>query len=299
MNINHLSSFILLLQIFTTTALLGQDENSLVEEKMYLISMNENKLEYVGYIKNSTSDSLWVEVNGRTKSLSQENIRSIEHYDFHGRYFSLDRNFSRHVLAPTAMNLNKGQIYYQNLMLAGNLFSGGVTDHFSLAGGFIIPPIIDEDLFWYFAPKVSGDIAPNFHIGFGVIAAGIYELNRRSTDEVLIVPFANFTAGNRDRNVTFGIGYGLEGEELDSRILAGMLGVTFRFSEKFCFVSENTFAQNTTIFNERSYEDLYYLGAQTIRFIKRKNTIDFGVMIISEGYIDLIPIPYLGYVRYF
>jgi len=62
-------------------------------------------------------------------------------------------------VAPTAFNLDKDQWNYQNVNLLGNNINYGVSDHFSVGSGFIIPGLFIWKMKW------TGQITPNFSVG--------------------------------------------------------------------------------------------------------------------------------------
>lgn len=271
----------------------GQDVNPQHQEKKHLITLEQDKVEYVGVITKSTKDSVWINIEGEGKQFAQVDISSIELFDYNGRFNGVDRNYVRHILAPTAFNLKKGDVYYQNLLLIGNLFGVGVSDDFSITGGAVLPPITYDELFFYVAPKFSQQVNSNFSIGGGLIFAVDIDVFDFEIYELLLVPFLNGTIGSRDLNFTFGFGFGVEDDDLDNNVAAMMFGSTVRLSNYIVLVSENTFAQRYGISTRN-----YYLGAHAIRFVKRKNTLDLGLLTF-RFWDDFFPVPYLGYVRFF
>lgn len=287
-------SFIFLFLI-PVSSLFSQELDELTQVKTYLVIMEEDQKEYVGEITKSTADSIWIDVLGKINQLALSDIKDIEHYDYNGYFFQLDRNYTRHVLAPTAFGLKKGQVYYQNLLFTGNLFNAGISDQFSLAGGVSLFSIIEYELIWYVAPKVSFQVNPKFHVGGGVLAASDMDPQDFRIYDFIVVPFLNATYGSRDNNITFGFGSGVEGRSLENTVKAFMLGGNFRFSEKFILVSESTVGVKKTMFDDPK---IYYIGAHVLRFLKRKNTVDIGFMMIRQDD-EFSPLPYLGYVRFF
>ena len=62
-------------------------------------------------------------------------------------------------VAPTAFNLDKDQWNYQNVNVLGNNINYGVSDHFSVGSGFIVPG------FFIWKMKWTGQVTPNFSVG--------------------------------------------------------------------------------------------------------------------------------------
>ena len=63
------------------------------------------------------------------KKIQSVNIKS-------GEYRFPNPNETRYLFAPSAINLKKGEGYYQNTYLLLHSFNYGITDNFSIGGGF-------------------------------------------------------------------------------------------------------------------------------------------------------------------
>jgi hypothetical protein len=68
---------------------------------------------------------------------------------------------SRYFFAPSAIPLKKGDKYYQNALFLLNSFQAGITDHFSLGAGILVPFAI------YITPKIGYQVADKVHVGGG------------------------------------------------------------------------------------------------------------------------------------
>lgn len=294
MNKYLLPSFFLLL---LSSNLLCQIDEEANTSKRYLVSMVKNTKEYVCEIERSTVDSIWIKVDHEILALPMEDVATIRIYNYNGRFDTHDRNTFRHVLAPSAYPIKQGEFHYQNLLIAGSAFHFGITDQFSITSATFIPTIIDEYLVGYIAPKASIKISPTAHIGLGVLAGFDIDLLDFDFYSAMIVPFINTTIGDEDRNLTLGLGYGVEDTDFDGRITAGMIGCRLRFLERMAFVSESTLA-GLDSFNNKNFE-IWYFGSHVFQLLRRKNTFDLGLVSLSLFGDRLVAIPYIGYARSF
>ena len=267
--------------------------DTITKGDQFVFALHEQNEEFVGEIIKGTSDSIWLKVHGEVIGYNIHEIKSLNKHNYDGKYQFMDRNSSRHILAPTAMNLDKGEAYYQNLLLLGSAFSYGFDDDFSITGAVFLPAIINEELFLYFAPKVSRQVDPKVRIGGGIIAVADLDAQDFDIYELAIVPFANATLGDQDNNITFGLGYGFEDDDLENRVFAAMFGGAFRLGERFVFATENTFARVND-----SFPDNFYFGGHVLRIFKRKNTFEVGLLTLDLDD-SLVPLPYFGYARAF
>jgi len=137
------------------------------------------------------------------------------------RFDRFDRNYSRHVLAPTARMLGQGAGY---LCSRGLLFQGvayGVTNRITAeVGGAVFPPDLGAS------------------IGYGGLKVGLTSSERFST---AIGGLFVAGPGLGDRNVTVGLGgggWGLHDYDFAGYIPLGFVGATYRLSERVAVVGE-------------------------------------------------------------
>ena len=72
---------------------------------------------------------------------------------------------TRYFFAPSAIPLKKGDKYYQNAYFLVNSIQAGLSDHFSIGGGVVIPFAL------FITPKIGYQIGKNVHVGGGVLFA--------------------------------------------------------------------------------------------------------------------------------
>lgn len=205
-----------------------------------------------------------------TVTLERKNIARIEYRDpsryRDGRYWFDNPAATRYLLGPTAWPLGDGEGYYQNTYLVLNTFFYGAGDHLVIGGGFEILTMMAGSPIFFFMPKIGVPLGEHTATGGGV-AIAMFE------GEFSGIGYGLLTLGDRDDNVTFGLGYGLsDGESLEQPIytISGML----RASRSVSFVTENWFVPD----NGRTYSIFSY----GIRFLGESLSVDVAFLNNAE-----------------
>ncbi len=156
-----------------------------------------------------------------------------------GHYWYESPHTTRYFFAPNGYGLKAGEGYYQNAWIFLNQVSYGVTNHFSIGAG-IIP------IFLFGAPALPFWITPKFsvpivedklNLGAGLLYANVIGTDVEANGGVGMT-YGVITAGPRDKNITFGLGYGFAGGSWTKYPTLTMSGL-FRTSEKFMLITEN------------------------------------------------------------
>lgn len=214
------------------------------------------------------------------------NIQEIEFFDPEvDPYESKTAGFyGKNWITETAIGLPKGDKLYQNVMLGGNSFAFGISDNFTLGGGFELFSVFANDFpIVFISPKLTVSSSENLHFGIGsnlllapdgpntAIAGSVYGL---------------VTIGNTNHNLTAGLGYAFfdfDSAELPAIQIGGMT----RISNKFMLVTDHLLVSDN--------RDSAFAGTWTLRYFKDKFSLDFGV----AAYYSEIAIPVLGIsIRY-
>lgn len=195
------------------------------------------------------------------KDLGQDKIRD-------GVLWREHMQSTRYFWQPSGYGLKKGEAYYQNVWILFNQFSVGLTDHFLLGGG-ILP-------FFLFAgsptpvwitPKGSIPVVKDkVNIGIG----GLFATVIGDQDLNLGILYGSATFGPRDRNFTFGMGYGYSGGEWASRPVFSANFLS-RVGARGYFVMENYILDI-----DRQYGILSIIGGRSI--IGRGAGLDYGLV---------------------
>jgi len=227
-----------------------------------------------------------------------------------GKYFFQNPHPTRYFFGPSAIPLNKGEGYFQNAWILANSVQYGVTDHFSVGGGMVIP------FLFFITPKFGYKVSDYIHVGGGLIIASTIS---RVANFGVGAAYGSLTLGTYENNLTINAGWGAVKEQnsvyntltqtytstsvwtLSKRPMFTFSGMA-RLARKFAVISENW------VFSTKDYEgynpitgtDAFTHKYHTVlsagfRFLGEKNSFDFGLAIpvIKES---TIGIPYLDYV---
>jgi len=209
-------------------------------------------------------------------------------------------NGTRYFFGPSAIPMGKG--YYQNVYLLMNSMNYGLSDHFSIGGGMVIP------LLFFITPKVSVAVAKNVYLGVGFLAGTTI-----IPDAIISggIPYGLVTVGNTENNLTLGVGYGMlwaDGEYLRTRYPIFTVSGMKRLSNRFQLVSESwVVPYQATRYNydsisyveTKSYSDEVFvapsLGLRMI--VGSRASLDFAPIFVylNQGLV----IPYLDFVYQF
>ena len=218
------------------------------------------------------------------------NIKKIDSEKFSvdekGLYWFPNPNATRYFFAPSAINLEKGSGYYQNVYVLLNMFNYGVTDWLSIGGGFefitTFSSLTTSDMkpIAFITPKVGFPVGEKVHLGGGFFGGFFAE-------ETAGIIYGLGTYGSTDKNLSLGLGWGFVGGEFQENpfiTISGML----RTGRKFSLVTENWFIPT---------EDYYAVISYGGRFFGPKMSIDIGFLNnldIMEFLV--IGIPYVDFV---
>jgi len=204
----------------------------------------------------------------------------------YGQVWDENVQSNRYFWAPNGYGLRKGEGYYQNVWVMFNQASYGVTNNFSLGVG-MIPLFLfagSETPIW-FTPKISVPIVDDkFNVGGGLLVGTIVGAN---TDPFGIA-YGVGTLGNRDANISFGLGYGFIGGDWSKQPVFELSALA-RISSKSYLITENYYIKS-----EGQGLSIISVGGRTTW---TKVSVDYGlVMPLSEDIGSLIAIPWLGFV---
>jgi hypothetical protein len=198
-----------------------------------------------------------------------------------GQYWFVNPQGTRYFFAPNAIGLKKGAGYYQNTWIFFNNVNYGVTDNFSIGAGTVPVFLLGVSAvpIWVL-PKVSIPVtSENIHVAAGALLGGVIGEDGGGFG----LAYGNATFGNRDKNITVGIGYGYGGDEWSDTPLVNISGL-YRSGRKFQWLAEIYFLPGI----EGSGVGL--LGA---RWAPENFAVDFGLgrPLSDSGFIGL---PWLG-----
>ena len=106
-------------------------------------------------------------------TLAWSAIKSINMISKEGK--GQNTHSTRYFFAPSAIPLKKGDKYYQNALFLVNSFQAGLTDHFSIGGGLVVPFAL------FITPKIGYQVADKVHVGGGIGGRGTHEIAHTAT----------------------------------------------------------------------------------------------------------------------
>ncbi len=204
-------------------------------------------------------------------TINRGNIKSITPLEVSGSvkksFWFKNPHATRLLFAPTAIPLKRGEGYYQNIYIVGNMFNYGILDNLSIGAGFdFITMFANTGDGWNpllnFNIKSGFQVADKFYAGAGAMyltmpgefSAGIgYGLG---------------TYGTYNSNISLGLGWGFVDETFEQKPFI-MIGGMARISEKLWFVSENWIAP----VDDNSY---YTVVSYGMRFAANRIAIDLA-----------------------
>jgi len=203
-------------------------------------------------------------------------------------YWFKNPHATRLLFAPTAIPLKKGEGYYQNIYIVGNMFNYGVANNLSIGGGFdFITMFGTMNDGWSpmlnFNIKSGFQISENFHAGVG----GIYVTMPGEFSAG--IAYGLGTIGSYNSNLTLGLGWGFVDDSFEKKPFI-MIGGMIRMSEKLWFVSENWIAP----VDGNNY---YTVVSYGVRFASKRIAVDLA-FINSKDIVEniVIGIPFVDFV---
>ena len=281
----HLFFPLLLFITISLTQSYAQNQADSVE--IYLIETTDGN-QYIGQILERSGETIHLQTERlgeiEIKVIDIKKIEPIRRELIVGReYWFENPQSTRYLWSPNGYGLKKGEGYYQNVWIFFNQVAVGITNNISIGAGLM--PLF---LFGgaptpvWLTPKVSIPIAKDkFNLGAGALLGTV--IGEEDSNYGLLYGIATF--GNRDKNVSLGLGYGLLNGELAS-MPAINLSAMIRTGKRGYFLTENYIipAEYTVV--------LISLGGRSI--IQRVG-LDYGLIVPFEENIGtFIAIPWLG-----
>jgi len=243
-----------------------------------------------GVIKKITQDSLILNQEDIGKINIPLNIIALIKKDIIGQpdKWDSDPNCTRYFFAPSSFMLKKGDGYYQNAYIMSNSVNYGITDHFTIGGGIILPAL------FYVTPKVGYSINDYLHFSTGIIAGGTY----LSRGVGAGIGYGMLTVGTRNHHISGGIGWGSlyqnnKWRNTEKPIIA--LSGNTRLTKRLSLVSENWlfYVPMESVGIIKKQVVISTLGG---RFVWKKLSLDLGILApLNFKYINIL-LPYIDLV---
>ena len=251
-----------------------------------------------GVLKHQNDKSISVELPGTgLLTIPWESVQSVSRLEKANQNRWANPHPNRYFFGPSAIPLKKGDKYYQNAYFLVNSIQAGLSDHFSIGGGVVIPFAL------FITPKIGYQIAKNVHVGGGVLFAT--SLIRDFNFGVGTV-YGSFTYGNTENNLTLNVGLGAVNEntglgstdyrwKFANRPMFTISGMT-RISKRVLLISENWLFSTKTVNYDAGtgqyvntvseYNGILSAGA---RIIGRRYAFDVGLLSPTTSEFSAIP----------
>ena len=206
-------------------------QSDFVEDQIVTITLS-NKEKITGKVLRQDNTYLYLMVGSEKLTIPKKNILyhsiatqgEIKKDDY--RLYA-----DQYFLTPSAIPVNKGEVYYRNIDLVGHLFSFGLTDQFSINAGFESYSIfVGETPVFIVTPKLNIPFKDTWRFGVGA-SSFIHE------DDFGAFVFGNTTWGNKKNNFTIGLGIATDGEEVVDEP-AFFAGYAFALSSRVSFYGD-------------------------------------------------------------
>ncbi len=246
--------------------------------KMVEIKLNDGT-SMIGLVVSENSESITIksktfgEVTLKKSDIKEINeIKTSQMKD--GKYWFKNPNSTRYLFGQTGRNLKKGDGYYQNVLITTNIAHYGITDWFSIGGGFEgISTFAGEPIF-FIMPKFGFEITDKFSAGAGYIYANAAVVIEDGDGfEGIGLGYGVVTYGTDDYHGTFSLGWGQAGGELTNNPFISFSGFA-RVGRRIGLVTENwmipsdpyywVFSYGIKIIGERSSFDIALVNSKDI-----------------------------------
>ncbi|MBB6610980.1 hypothetical protein H7F15_08025 [Pontibacter sp. Tf4] len=216
-----------------------------------------------------------------------KSYRILEERNYkNGEYWYENPNSTRYLFSPSAYSLRKGEAYYQNTYLVLNSFNYGVTDNFTIGGGFELISTFSGEPTFFFTPKYTFKLTDKWRAGGGVL----YLTSTLADDGFtgVGIGYGIVTYGNTDNNATLGMGYGFVDGDLASKPIVTLSGMT-RVSRKLGLVTENWFVPSEDISGGIFSYGLRFMGERITVDLAFLNNADIAESVaIGVPYVDFV-----------
>jgi hypothetical protein len=230
--------------------------------------------------------------------LPMSQIKNIDEADNANRYQIIyetgvkNKYSNRTLLAPTAIDNGKGVGEYNNYYLFLNQVSGGLTDNIRLGGLAIIVP--SGGVLAAVTAKFSYDINDVFHVSVGGLAGGVLSFDGNDNTNLSLV-YGLATLGNREKNITLGIGGMRTDGDWTTKpvvLISGLYRIASNWSLSGEFYSfKRQFAFSSSFSPPRT--NTFNIGA---KYFTNRVAINFGFFLLNADFLDsgFLPLPILG-----
>jgi len=195
-------------------------------------------------------------------------------------YWHKNPSATHYLFGSTGYTLKKNQMEFQSIWAIVNTFKYGVTDHLTLGVGFEILSLTFNNSGspgFGVTAKYAFPILPN---KYNVSVNALYFKAPDEENSHVGIFYGANTLGNRDKNVTAGLGFIVSNGLSDTRPLLHLSGM-IRVGQKFGLITENwvmapIFADKSNFFNDVTFLSMISFGG---RHIGKNVVVDFSIIV--------------------
>ncbi|MBM3178220.1 MAG: hypothetical protein FJZ78_09460 [Bacteroidetes bacterium] len=218
----------------------------------------------------------------------KEGVSKIKEIRVSAKGFFANPHYSRYLFGPSAIPHPKAEFYWNNLLLEYNTVQYGVTNNFSVGFGGLLFTTLSGNIALTPNFKYSVKLAEKDHVAGGALAF-IIRPDKENKVAKAALPFAVYTHGDSESNITAGLGWWVDDENSWAKSPTAYLAGSKRLSRNWMLQGEGFF-----LTNEENIS-IFLISARNIR---PTSSWDFGALVIKVSD-TTIPLPAIGYTLKF
>ena len=248
----------------------------------------------VGTILAITAESVRIEMKYGTLDVARADILEVRKASGHhapgGAVWPENPAGTRLLIGPTALPLEKGAAVFSDIYLFFLSGQVAITNRVSVGAGLSVFPVEDfTDNLFYVTPKITVvdtkplKLAAGALLGYSGSLRDEYSGDR--SDASIGVLYGVATRGNRENNLSVGMGWGYRGGDIVDQPVV-MVGGQARVSRRLTLVTENWFVHDRG--------DTQVLVSYGFRILGERLAADVAFFNVTENQVYFPGIPFVG-----
>ncbi len=268
--------------LFPFSQMQAQKDTSLVNQQVR-IKMFGGKKYHGLLLQKDDSIAVLKSANGEF-SLNSANIRRIKKFAFGEKFWYSNPHNTHYFVAPSAIPMQKGKVYYHNYLLSTNAVQVGISKYVSIGTAFEVISFLEypPETIWSLNIKVGLQPAKMLHLGGGAVWV------RAHTFTTYFVA----TLGTKESNASIGINYNHKDTDyIGDKGFSASLSAVHRLSNKISLMIENNVYINRGL--------PVSIGIYGIQLHFKRNNFRFAYSFSNpeNDFSDNRLLPFVGYSR--